>query len=141
MSLISLVYVSYSSHDLTDEELKSILEISRTNNQKLDITGMLLYRNQFFIQALEGEESVVMELYNKISQDERHNNVLIVSKDVIPQRSFTDWSMGFNHVTDADLQELDGFTDFLEEETTEFFTEKPGRATILLNSFKERIYF
>ena len=35
-----------------------------------------MYRDGFFIQALEGEEETVMSLYNKIKTDPRHRSVL-----------------------------------------------------------------
>lgn len=142
MAMISLVYVSFASHELSDEELKDILEVSRRNNKPDGVTGMLLYRDGFFIQALEGEESVVRPLYEKIKQDDRHKNVLLVTESKINSRSFNDWSMGFNKLSDEDVEQLPGFTDFLQEQKDlSYFTDHPSRATMLLDSFKNRTYF
>jgi len=123
MSLITLVYVSSAKRKMSDEDLKSILEVSRDNNRKQDISGMLLYRNGFFIQALEGEEDAVQALYNKIKEDPRHGNVLSVYKAKIHERSFADWSMGFNKVEDESLKKLDGFTDFINQPLNNKFFE------------------
>lgn len=142
MTLISLVYVSFASHDLTDNELKDILEVSRMNNAAHSITGMLLYRDGFFIQALEGDDSVVEPLYEKIAADDRHSNVTLVYKEPISERSFNSWSMGFNKMTDEDVQAMPGLTDFLNDpHDVTFFTETPSRAAELLEAFKERTYF
>lgn len=141
MALISLVYVSFATHDLTDQELKNILTVSRQNNKQLGVTGMLLYREGFFIQALEGEEAVVKQLYERISQDPRHHHVTTVVTYPIQERQFADWNMGFNKMTDADLAKLDGYTDFLTHPTGEFFVEKPNRAKQLLYAFRGQIYF
>lgn len=142
MTLISLVYVSFSSHLLTDDELKDILEVSRENNQSKNITGMLLYRDRFFIQALEGEEGIVVPLYEKIKQDDRHQNVLLVHKGRIDSRTFPSWSMGFNKISDETVESLPGFTDFLDDpHDSTYFTDHPDRATTLLDSFKNEIYF
>lgn len=140
MALVSLVYVSFASDkNLSEEELGAILTKARENNQKLDVTGMLLYRNGFFIQALEGEETVVMPLYEKIKQDPRHRSVLQIFKSTVKKRSFDDWSMGFQYVENKDLAGLEGFNDFLEKPfNSEFFYKNPSNAQTLLYSFKQR---
>lgn len=141
MDITTLVYVSFSAARMNDDELKEILEKSRENNQKLGITGMLLYRDGFFIQALEGEKETVSRLYEKISEDPRHTNILKVYQETSRVRSFEDWSMGFNKIEDGDLDDLEGFTDFLNKPQSSFFTEEPNRARTLLNMFKNKTYF
>jgi hypothetical protein len=142
MSLISLVYVSFESYPLSDEELKKILNTARTFNSANDITGMLLIRDGFFIQALEGESSIVEALYERILHDPRHKNVIRIYTNKISQRSFTKWSMGFNRVTDDDLKDLPEVTDFLNNKSaTNVFIEQPSYATRLLEAFRDRIYF
>ncbi|MCA0452485.1 MAG: BLUF domain-containing protein [Chloroflexi bacterium] len=141
MGLITLVYVSFATQPLDDNQLKEILAVARENNQKLGITGMLLYRDGFFIQALEGEDTVVNELFDKIAQDPRHKAVLKVYSNAIQQRSFTSWAMGFNKLNDTAPDGMDGYTDFLSNPNTTFFTDQPDRAKVLLRSFQERTYF
>lgn len=142
MGLIALVYVSVASRPLSDDDLKAILATSRENNKMLGITGMLLYRDDFFIQALEGEEDVVVPLYDKIAKDERHTNVLLVYKTNIDGRSFPSWSMGFNKISDAAVSQMSGFNDFLlDKHDMTYFTEQPSRASRLLETFKDRTYF
>ena len=51
MPLHNLVYVSLATEDMSDETLKKILNKARTKNEGLDITGMLLYRDGFFMQV------------------------------------------------------------------------------------------
>lgn len=142
MTLISLVYVSYETKKLSEDDLKDILKASRENNNEKNVTGMLLYRGGFFIQALEGEETTVLELYEKIKDDERHTGVLLVHQEEIQQRSFQNWAMGFNIVTDDDIRGLDGFTSFLTQPMqSQFFSEKPDRAHRLLRSFQNRTFY
>ena len=142
MNLISLVYLSFSAHDMSDDDLINILEIARRNNQDLDVTGMLLYREGFFIQALEGEEEKVMAIYDKIKRDNRHKNLLILHKEPIKKRSFEEWSMGFNKIDDETAASLEGFTDYLTRPIeSEYFTMRPDRALLLLESFKKRVRF
>ncbi len=143
MELFSLVYVSFASHLMTDKDLEEILVVARKTNEKLHISGMLLYRNRFFIQAIEGKQNDVMALYEKIRNDPRHNNVITVDTLSITKRAFIGWHMGFNKLSDTapDGIEDDGYTDFLDNPTTEYFTAQPDRAKILLNSFRDQIYF
>ncbi len=141
MSLITIVYVSVSQHTMTDDELKTLLDECRAFNSPNNVTGMLLYRDGFFIQALEGEASVVEPLYENIRKDPRHVSVLTVYKNAIETRAFTNWAMGFNKLTAEDGKDIEGFTDFLDKPTAAFFMEHPGRAAVLLNSFRERTYF
>jgi hypothetical protein len=141
MSLITIVYVSVSSHSMTDEELKTLLGECRANNGPQNVTGMLLYRDGFFIQALEGEAEVVEPLYELIRKDPRHTSVLTVYKNPIEKRSFDSWAMGFNKFTAEDGKDIEGFTHFLEKPEVDFFVHHPGRAAVLLNSFRERTYF
>lgn len=142
MALVSLVYVSVAAQPMSDDELRDILAVSRENNGKLGITGMLLYRDRFFIQALEGEQAAVDELFDKIAADERHENVLKVYETPIEARSFGEWRMGFNKMDDITDEDLPGFMDFMADlSDLEFFTGTPSRATTLLDAFKHRVYF
>ena len=137
MSLVSLVYVSFASRKMPEEELKEILTKSRDNNEKRSITGMLLYRGGFFIQALEGKPDDVEAIYEKIKQDDRHRSLLVLYRNPIKERSFSDWSMGFRVIDDDALKSLDGFSDFLDKPlTVEFFDRNPDYATVLLNNFR-----
>ncbi|MEL6406626.1 MAG: BLUF domain-containing protein, partial [Chloroflexota bacterium] len=77
-------------------------------------------------------------LYQKISTDQRHKNIITVYQNTIEERSFTDWSMGFNHLEDTHLEEIPGYNGMLN---ANFFAEKPSRAVSLLESFRNRSYF
>ena len=141
MGMITLVYVSFATKVMMDEELRSLLQAARDKNKELDITGMLLYRDGFFIQALEGEEETVLNLYNKIKTDPRHRSVLQIYREGIKNRAFEDWSMGFNKFDSNSLEELEGYTDFLKKPNTDFFAKHPTYAKMLLNMFRTRSYF
>lgn len=142
MPLIELVYVSAADHTMTSEELVKILQEARDNNPKLDVTGMLLYRDGFFLQVLEGEREVVYALYADIAKDPRHHHVLTVEATEIQQRSFPNWTMGFKNLEALTEKEMEGFSQFLDEPFhPETFTKDPNRARRMLESFKEGLYF
>ena len=141
MGMITLVYVSFATKVMSDEELRDLLQVARENNAELDVTGMLLYRDGFFIQALEGEEETVMSLYNKIKTDPRHRSVLQVYRESVKNRSFEEWSMGFNKLESGSLEGIEGYTDFLKKPSANFFATNPNYAKMLLNMFRTRSYF
>ncbi len=136
--LLQLVYVSSATKLLTEEELAELLQAAREKNARLDITGLLLYNDGNFIQALEGPKEAVLKLYETISQDHRHSGVMTLTTQPVAERLFPDWSMGFQNVRTLDAANLPGFSAFLDESfAPENFQKNPGRVTTLLLTFKK----
>lgn len=81
-------------------ELASILEASRSKNVDRDITGALLVWQDYVVQTLEGEESAVRGLYEKIARDSRHEAVTLLEAQPVETRAFARWSMA--RVSDND---------------------------------------
>lgn len=89
-----LTYISKFSRPLSAQEIQSIGEISKINNQRQDITGVLLCSQGIFFQILEGEEDRIDRLYEKILRDNRHTDILCLhTEHEIKERLFPDWSM------------------------------------------------
>lgn len=96
MDLIGLTYVSIRRHSPQidpQEELRRIHKASNRNNQRLNVTGVLLCTKNHFIQFIEGEEKIVMELFAKIEKDKGHYNAKVRRSAVIDERHFPDWAM------------------------------------------------
>ena len=136
MSLSNLVYVSVATEEMSDEELTTLLKLARINNAKQDITGLLLYRDGMFVQALEGDEKKIEALFNKISKDKRHHGVTLLYKKPLKDRSFPDWSMGFSRMPEKALEHLEGHSEFLQKPTADYFAKNPSYAQTLLQNFK-----
>ena len=138
MSLYSLIYVSSARVPFSKPELTNLLEIARRNNTALGVTGMLLYKDGNFMQALEGEEDTLRKLHNKIQADPRHNGMLTLLKKPIEERQFPEWSMAFRNLADESLRDKSGYSEFLNSPLTkEEFSKTPSRAQKLLLAFKE----
>jgi len=103
MTLLQIIYASDLS-GFNESELSTILNVSVRNNEKNEITGMLIYKNSRFLQVLEGKKEAVLETYERISKDPRHQNIVLLLKDEIESRDFQDWSMGFKKLLDSDLE-------------------------------------
>jgi len=104
--LVSLVYVSTAPHKLANAELEAILADSRRNNARDGITGMLLYMDGNFIQAIEGPEPAIDDLLARLRRDPRHSDLVVMTRYPIVERQFPEWSMGFQWVTDTAPQAL-----------------------------------
>lgn len=112
VNLKQIIYISETPTPLSLPEVEAILEVSRKNNRHDGISGMLLYADNVFIQVIEGEESLVTALYQKVSKDPRHTAVTLVSDQAIKQRSFRNWSMGFSQISDPEILAELGLNDF-----------------------------
>ena len=99
MALIRLVYASHASfpaeNGTIDPRVGRILTQSRSNNARKAIGGVLYYGDGFFFQCLEGEATAVDALYERIARDERHHNAVILSREPVQQRLFSQWSMKY----------------------------------------------
>ena len=112
--LKSVIYVSKSTKPVSKDVLKSILESSRKNNTKLNVTGLLLYFDSTFIQALEGPAESIDIIFSNIKEDKRHQDVTVIHEEPITMRDFSNWSMGFKsldkedeHLGFASLEEIE----------------------------------
>ncbi len=76
-----------------DTELGNILRVARANNSAKNITGALLVYDNWFAQALEGNEDAVRELYAHIARDSRHDTVEVREEGMAGMRVFSRWSM------------------------------------------------
>lgn len=94
-TLLSLVYTSKAAAPFRETALTHLLEQARSLNGARDITGMLLYRGERFIQVLEGPAHVVRRLARTIGQDARHRDMRILVEEPIEERQFEDWTMGY----------------------------------------------
>jgi len=99
-----LTYSSYATEPLNDDQLMDLLKESRSTNDRYNITGLLYYFNQSFIQLIEGNEESVKLIYGKICKDPRHYSVIMLKDGYTAKRYFPDWSMGFKKLSPSDLQ-------------------------------------
>jgi len=73
--------------------LGDLFSTARSNNKDRDITGALLVRGEWFVQALEGEEAVVRRLFARIERDSRHDSVALLDARDVEGRVFSRWAM------------------------------------------------
>ena len=134
--MYSLIYVSIATGSPTTADLLALLQQSRTNNARLGVTGILLYKERSFIQLLEGEQDAVKALYAKIERDPRHRNPLTIREEAIDNRVFPDWSMAFRDLGSPEVAATPGYSEFLNTPLTPAeFCPDPTRVQRLLRVF------
>lgn len=93
--MIELVYYSFSEKEISSKIIDDILKTAHYFNSKKNITGCLLYHNKIFLQILEGDKKNVLNLFESIKNDSRHNNVTLIKTENVSHRMFPGFSMAF----------------------------------------------
>ena len=115
MSILTVAYISDAVNSYSDKEMTDLLEVCRRNNKELDITGMLIYAGDKFLQILEGDPEVIESLLAKIELDTRHNHLVVMDTTLSEKRHFAEWSMGYQRTSAGKVAEvMDGYIDVFE---------------------------
>ena len=107
-----VIYSSAAVTPFSDTELSGLLAAARVNNGRLGVTGVLLYHEGSFLQALEGDEHVLETLYARIGKDKRHHRLVVLLRRQVDDRHFDQWQMGFASMK-ALPKNMPGFSDYL----------------------------
>lgn len=129
------IYLSAATRLLTEPDIEALLAVSRRNNARDGITGLLMYHDGSFLQVLEGEKSKVEACFSRISADRSHRNVLRLFQGEVAERLFSEWSMGFSRPDD--IQAATGALTELDQIIAELprLRALDSRAAILIRSF------
>jgi hypothetical protein len=95
----NMKYVLYTSVlDKSKYDCSIVNEIvskARNENQKHNITGVLLFDGLLFTQYIEGDNKDVDKLIENILFDKRHKNVFIITVGENQQRLYDSWELGY----------------------------------------------
>ncbi len=132
-----LVYVSAAVTWFSESELRALLTSARFRNEHASITGMLVYKDGNFMQALEGPEAAVRALYRRIETDRRHNGLVVLDCGVQETRQFARWNMAFHDISQGRGEMPSGYSRFMDEAlNAPAYAQQPGRCHELLQMFK-----
>ena len=92
---MSLYRIIYSSRPFGYDSsmLNGILMQARVANERDDITGALICREDIFLQLLEGPEDKVRDTVARIKRDDRHIEVRMHVEKHVQERMFGQWAM------------------------------------------------
>jgi len=94
MNLVRLIYAStFKSSTVDASELSRIHKTASEVNAKHDITGILVFGDEYFLQCIEGEREAVNQLYANIMADPRHERSVLLDYSEVSSRDFDEWSM------------------------------------------------
>ncbi|MCR9179038.1 MAG: BLUF domain-containing protein [Erythrobacteraceae bacterium] len=91
--IASLTYKSHATADPSPTDLDLLVNRARARNRSLDVTGMLLFEDGCFLQTLEGPPDALGALWSSIKQDDRHNQIEVLSEHLVSARLFSDWDL------------------------------------------------
>jgi hypothetical protein len=83
-----LLYCSIATREMLEADILDLLKMSRDNNTRLDVTGLLVYqkRTNDFLQILEGEKEVIFDLLETIKAVDRHHNFHVIYQNKLGLR-------------------------------------------------------
>lgn len=88
--------VFYSSECLTTpDQVPAIIRVSRRNNARVSITGVLIYTGGRFGQLIEGAAVDIATLLDALYADTRHRDIKICIDETSNERWVSTWSMGY----------------------------------------------
>ena len=93
--MYQLNYHSKSTLGLELKDLDNILAKANSINLEKNITGCLIYHNKSFVQILEGNKNDVLQVFEKIKNDQRHHTITLLWENNVEDRFFTEWNMAY----------------------------------------------
>ena len=90
-NLIQVCYIGQAAADLSAIGVQNIGDVSRRNNTRLQIGGVLVFDGKNFLQILEGETEPVLRTLCRINNDKRISGVSILASHAVEKRSFVSW--------------------------------------------------
>lgn len=133
LDLWQICYISESSRHLSEDEIQTLLKKARKHNAATSITGILIYHAGHFLQVIEGPLNRLDRLYQRISLDPRHQQILKILEAPIEHRYFANWQMAYSKIEEFDLDLRDEIESFLVMESNDTTLYKPEQAQKLLS--------
>ena len=134
--ILTLTYTSSATDLLSVAQLVELIEQIRPKNERLGVTGLLLYSGGSVIQTLEGTSYAVYQVFDAIRADPRHDDVRIVERRYVDDRSFATWSMGFRNVSAREVADLQDFNEFARRSVGHDLVAHAASALDLLRTFR-----
>ncbi len=105
--MLQLVYISTARGQIMAADIQRILGVSRRNNGRDGVTGLLFFDGVRFLQALEGDPDIVTTTYERIRADARHSGVVVLSRREVDRREFGQWAMASRTALEGESEMLD----------------------------------
>lgn len=107
-STYHVFYRSRATPNLALADVEALVDWSRQYNAQHELSGLLLYSDERFLQVVEGEEKEVRSLFTRIQHDTRHSQLVTLSEGPGARRWFADWSMAWGQADPVELERVLG---------------------------------
>jgi len=112
--LHTICYISNAKPNFSFYNQEVLFRQTKENNDNVDISGALIYYDFTFLQILEGEDTVIVPLFEKIRKDNRHHDIIEITNTSINNKSFQNFGLGYEIISDIEkLYSLKEYADFL----------------------------
>lgn len=95
MTFKTVLYVSKAQRYKAHAQLKTLVPRARAVNQKLDITGLLMFDGHHYAQLLEGPPKAIDAVMARIALDPRHSRLQVLSDDRRKDRSYVGFPLTY----------------------------------------------
>lgn len=103
-TLYQYAYCSSLRPQVSPTSVAEIVHVSRRNNQRADVTGILVFDGWRFFQYSEGEQAAITALIDRIRDDPRHEAFQeLLSGPLDGPRRFQRWSVAYPETDAEDL--------------------------------------
>lgn len=103
-SLSQLLYRSRSRDGASSAlQMSDILAEARPANHREGVTGVLTVVSGMFVQLVEGPETALARLLERLLRDPRHSDLVVLEQRTTPVRMFGDWDMVSPRLAAGDL--------------------------------------
>ena len=93
--LVSMTYVSRAAQEMSAKEISEILQQAQHNNGANAITGMLVFKDNIFLQTIEGSRARINRLLHSLMTDQRHYDLQVLETRELTHREWSRWSMNY----------------------------------------------
>ena len=108
-----ICYTSKVKPTLNILELEALFNETQINNEKSDITGVLVKNEDDFFQILEGNALIIDAIFERIKKDTRHSNIIVFLNNTISQLAFKAFDTSYALIENIDA--LYGLQMYLED--------------------------
>ncbi|MGD9426994.1 diguanylate phosphodiesterase [Pantoea sp. NSTU24] len=133
--LTTIIYRSHISDDFPVRTLPEMVDNASKINTSHDVTGILLFNGTHFFQLLEGPETGILAVYERICADRRHHNIVELMRDYAPYRRFGNAGMSLFDLREHDRSSL--LQAVLDKGTSKYQLTYDDRALQFLRTFVE----
>lgn len=115
-------YISTASQHATESVVNDPLVFVEHENNRKKVSGILIYADGTFFQIIEGEETIIKPLFNKILKDPRHHHIIKLLDKPSSKISFSKYHSSFTSIHSAHSRnELEAFINAEEHDQDENF--------------------